>query len=500
MTKSMAILAAGALLAGASAFAATPTLEIAGGAAKTGNDATLTFKLHPNGTEVASITLQFDVQASDTANVDLAAGVKGTVPSGWDPAQVTQDQTVTDRVRYIFFTATSDGTGQTTDPLVFTMSLAQKGTGLAGAKLSLVGYNDAELTGSNVGDFDLNTIGLPAMTTGIVNGASRDLGGVMNNTVSVANGKIAAAAGTKLYLLDASSDTLADAAGWTGGKAIGGTVTGRPAFGAIGGKLAVAVGADNGDVSVFDVASGDSLGKLTGAFTGVGVAPAIDANGNIFVAGKVGSGITVSSVQVAGGNASASSPKEVTGATTATSSPAVVNGTLILGTDKGVFRASVDAAGVITPQAATGITAAINTSPVVNGNSAYVADATGKVYKVNVTNGNVDQASATLPGPVSNPFAMGNRVLFGGADGKVHSLNADTLADTPTDFASGAVSTPVDTGSAVYAAAADGTVGVAGGATVNVGGPLGSAINVLPASNQLVVNSTGGTVYAVPTR
>lgn len=500
MTQYKALLTGALMISVGAAFAA-PRVDVIGGAAKAGQDATVTYVLHPDGATVTGVQFSLDVATADNGNVDLPASPSGTVPAGWAPPTIAQDSTVAAPLkRFNFVATTSDGGPVTGETFTFTIKLTQKGVGLAGAKLTLVGYDEANLVGSNFSDGDYNTIGLPTTTAGIVNGASRNLGGVMNNTVSVAPGVVAAAAGTQLYLLDSTSDTLADKAGWEGGKPIGGTVTGRPAFGAIGGSLAVAVGADNGDVSVFDVASGNALGKLSGAFTGVGVAPAIDANGNIFVAGTVGGGISVASVGVAGGTATAKNSTPVAGATAATSSPAVVNGVLILGTDQGVFRATVDGAGVITPQVTSGIASAISTSPVVNGGDAFVANAAGTVYKINVATGAVQPSSATLPGPVSNPFAQGDHVLFGGADGQVHSVKTADLTDTATAFADGSLITPVDTGSVVYAGSVSGTVGVVGGATVNVGGPLGSAINVLPAAHQLVVNTTSGTVFAVPTQ
>lgn len=464
---------------------------------------TLVVDLHPNGLPLNAVVLVFE--AADSApDIELPATITTTAPAGWDTPGM--NQTIENGKKRIYF-STVTGVASDADPLRFTMKITQKGSGFKGTKIKMLAWDGDVGEGSNASDPDFNTVPLPEVTTSIVSGASRDLGGPMNNAVSAAPGVIAAAAGNSLHLLNAADDGLAAAAGWETPKPLDGPVSGRPAFGAIDGKLAVVVGTDAGSLYAFDAASGAAAGSYKGDFVSIPTAPAVGADGNVYVAGRTAEGVSVARVKLAGNSAALGEAFAVAGATQVQSSPAVAGSGLVVGTNNAVFRGSVDAAGVVTPQAAAG-TAGVdfNTSPVVSGAFAYVGDSTGKVHQINLATGAVANISAALPVPLSNPFAQGGNVHFGAGDGKVYTFaNGDvTAAPRATDVGSTPVVSPVDTGDLLVAATEGGIV-KAGTDTVDLGSGIGKAVVVIPgadasAAATVIVNKVDGTVLAIPTK
>lgn len=497
MTDMKALLTAGLLVTATAVFAA-PTVEMMGAGAAAGTDATFTILVHPNGTPLNSATFILEASAVDGVNIDLPTPAVGTAPTGWDTPVMNQIDNA-GKKRILFTTAI--GTAQSTDPLTFTIKITQKATGFKATRLDLIAYDDQTGDGSNVSDDQYTTIGLPAASAAIVPGKVRNLGGVMNNAVSVAPGLIAAAAGSSLHLLNAADAALAAAAGWETPKPLDGPVSGRPAFGAIDGAQAVAVGTDAGTLSVFSVA-GAALGSYKGDFTAIPTAPAIGAGNNVYVAGQTAGGVSIARVAVTGGSAALGEALAVAGAATVQSSPAVADGALVVGTNTSVFYAKVaPGTGVMTPQAVTGLDGvAFNTSPVVAGGAAFVADLTGKVYKLNLATGVVDGSSAAIAGPLSDPFAQAGKVHFGGADGKVYTFNAADVTAAPTtlDVGAGPVVQVVDTGALVVAATQSGTV-KAGAASIEIGGGVGKAVALLPGTPaSVVINKVNGDVYMLP--
>lgn len=490
-----ALLATGLLLAAGTVFAQTPTVEVKGAGMQVDATGAVQFIVHPNGAKVAGATFELQFPAESAASIALGSPT-GTAPTGFDNPAVTNPSAG----RIVYVTATSDGMGVTTDPLVFTLNLTNKlGAGLKGLKFTLVGYDDTQLTGSNIALEDLSTIGIATAAFSIVNGASRNLPGAMNNTVSVAPGVIAAVAGSTLWLLDPANPGLAPLPGAAAGTPLAAPISGRPAFGSIDGVLAVAVGSDDGTLAVVKTTDG-SKAEYKGDFTSA-TTPAIAADGVVYVAGKTATGAQVASVKVTGGTAVLGNVAPITGATDVQSSPAVAGNTLVVGTNNSVFYANVDAAGVITPRTNTAPTGvAFNTSPVVSGAFAFIGDATGKVHKIALANGDATVSTATLPAPLSDPFAMGGKVHFGVGDGRVATFATGDVATDPTFTAVGTtpVVQPVDTGTLVVAGTQAGII-VAGANSVDLGPTLGKAIAVLPGTTPtIVVNKVDGTVYAMP--
>lgn len=497
MTNTKALLTAGLLVTATAVFAQAPTVEMRGAGAAAGTDATFTILVHPNGVALNSATFVLEASAADGANIDLPATPVGTAPTGWDTPVMNQIDNA-GKKRILFISAI--GTAQATDPLVFTIKITQKASGFKATKLDLIPYDDQTGDGSNVSDADYNTIGLPAASASIVPGKVRNLGGVMNNAVSVAPGLIAAAAGANLHLLNAADAALAAAAGWETPKPLDGAVSGRPSFGALDGAQAVAVGTDAGTLYAFSVA-GAALGSYKGDFTSIPTAPAIGAGNNVYIAGQTAGGVAIARVAVTGGSAALGEALNVAGATTVQSSPAVAGGALVVGTNTSVFYAKVDpGTGVMTPQAVTGLDGvAFNTSPVVSGGAAYVGDLTGKVYKINLATGALEGSSAAVAPPLSDPFAQGAAVHFGGGDGNIYTFGADvTAAPTTTAVGAGPVVQVVDTGALVAAATQAGTV-KAGANSIEIGGGVGKAVAIMPGTPvSVVVNKINGDVYMLP--
>lgn len=499
MTNTKTLLTAGLLL-GASAVFAAPTVEVKGIGAKSGGEATAQIIVHPNGVKLGAAVFYLEASAEDASKIDLVP-TGATAPPGWD-TPVT-NQVIRDGKKWILsVNATSNPTDE--DPLIFTVKITQKGTGFTATKIRLIGYNEETGDGTNMGDDQYNTIGVPDAYGAIVNGASRDLGGPMNNAVSAAPGVIAAAAGSSLWLLNSATADLAPMAGWETAKPLDGPVSGRPAFGALDGKLAMAVGTDAGTLYAFDAASGAAAGSYKGDFVSIPTAPAIGADNNVFVAGTTATGVQVARVNMAGGSAVLGEAVAVGAAsTTVQSSPAVSGNALVVGTNATVFYANVaPGTGVMTPQAVAGVEGvAFNTSPVVSGGFAFVGDATGKVWKINLATGAVAGSSAAIAAPLSDPFAQGGNVHFGGGDGNVYTFAGGDVTAEPAKTAVGTtpVVSPVDTGSLVVAATQGGMV-KAGANSVDLGPGIGKAIVVLPgAPATVVVNKVDGTVYAIPT-
>ena len=508
MTRSTYLLAVGSLLIAGSAFAQVPTVEVKSAGAKTDRAATVRVVVHPNGVGITGVQLLFDVRTADNANIDIVidpatGSAAGTAPAGWDPPTVTQDTTVpSGQKRYVFQTAR---TAPVTADQTFTFELVQKGTGFKGAKLTMVGFDESTFQGSSLagGAPNYETFGVPAADIGIINGASRDLGGPMNNAVSVAPGMIAAAAGSSLWLLNPATDDLAPVAGWETAKPLDGPVSGRPAFGSLEGALAVAVGTDAGTLYAFNATSGAAAGSYKGDFVSIPTAPAIGANNNVYVAGTTAGGVQVARVSLAGGSAALGEAFAVgTAGATVQSSPAVSGNALVVGTSTTVFYASVaPGTGVLTPQAVAGVDGVtFNTSPVVSGGSAFVASTTGVVYKINLATGAVDGSSAAIAAvPLSDPFAQGGNVHFGGGDGNIYTFAAGDVAVAPTTTNVGTtpVVQPVDTGTLVVAATQGGVV-KAGAESVDLGPGIGKAVSYLRDPATIVVNKVNGTVYAIP--
>jgi len=496
MTNLKSLLTAG-LLVCASASMAQVTVDMKAAGAPAGGEATLVVDINTGGTALSAVILVLEASAADGSNVDLPATVTATAPAGWDTPGM--NQIVQDGKKRILFSSVT-GAPAAAQSYRFTMKIKQNASGFKATKLNLVPYDETTGDGSNASDDVFNPIALPAASASIVNGKARNLNGVMNNAVSVAPGLIAAAAGQSLHLLDASTADLAAAAGWETPKPLDGTVSGRPAFGAVDGALAVAVGTDAGTLSVFSTA-GAALGSYKGDFTSIPTAPAIGEANNVYIAGQTGTTVSVARVTVSGGSAGLGEAFTVAGAGTVQSSPAVAGGALVVGTNTSVFYAKVaPGTGVITPQAVTGLDGvAFNTSPVVSAGSAYVGDATGKVYKLNLATGALDGSSAAVTAPLSDPFAQGAAVHFGGGDGNIYTFGADvTAAPTTTAVGEGPVVQPVDTGALVVAATQNGMV-KAGANTADVGPGVGKAVAVLPGTPaSVVVNKVNGDILVLP--
>ncbi len=498
MTKHKVILATGLLLAASTVIAQTPTVTVKGAGARADATGAIQFVVNPNGVKIAGLVFELEFPADQAASIALGTHSAADVPVGFDSPSVASATPG----RIVYTTITGDGMGLDTNPLVFKLNLTNRlAAGLKGIKFNVVGYDESTFSGSNFADENLNTLPIPGMTVSLVNGASRDLGGAMNNSVSVAPGVIAAAAGSSFWLLNSATNNLAPATGWETAKPLDGPVSGRPAFGTIDGALAVAVGTDAGTLSVFDVATGAAAGSYKGDFVTIPTAPAIGGNNNVYVAGTTADGVQVARVIVTGGTAALGEAFSVAGSTQVQSSPAVGGNALVVGTNNTVFRASVDAAGVLTPQVATGADGvAFNTSPVVSGAYAFVGDATGVVHKILLATGAVEGTSAAIAAPLSDPFAQGGNVHFGGGDGNVYTFAAGDVSVAPATTAVGStpVVQPVDTGSLVVAATQGGTV-MAGAESVDLGPGIGKAVSYLRDPATVVVNKIDGTVYAIPT-
>lgn len=346
----------------------------------------------------------------------------------------------------------------------------------------------------------------------------RTLGGASQNSVAAARSGtkvlVAAAAGTRLYLMNALDSALGDATNWTGGKDLGGTVSGRPSFGSIGGALAVAVGTTAGRALVFDVGSGAILVDSSMSGASIPTAPAFVNHAgadDVYWAVQTPSGPAL--VQSRG---NAFSPLISLGAATATirSSPAVFGGTLVVGTSAEVRTYRVDpTTGALTPQSIPAAGDAYNTSPVVARNGeALIGGASGKVYKVNLATGAADEAAVALPAaatPLSDPFytSATDQAAFGGKNGTVyylavHAIGTPASLASSTPFGSAALVSPLLLGSSTFTADTAGAFGMAGGSSpIQMGIAAGGAVAATGATSgidRIIANSVDGRLFGIP--
>ena len=202
--------------------------------------------------------------------------------------------------------------------------------------------------------------------------------------------------------------------------------------------------------------------------------------------------------------------------TSTQSSPAIgADGSVIFGADDhqlralrgdGNFRWAFSTAGAVT-------TAVVIDAPSANAQESaiYVADRTGRVFKVD-NNGQPDKAfAAATVGPISSsPALVGNHLIFGSDDGNVYASDKHTGQETWT-FATNA---PVQSSPAVVIAAGmppvlavgsnDGTVYFLqdnGTSAINYGSfVIGAPIHSSPAVDQhgtVYVGADDGRVYAI---
>jgi plastocyanin len=346
----------------------------------------------------------------------------------------------------------------------------------------------------------------------------RTLGGASQNSVATARSGaktlLAAASGTKLYLMNALDSLLGDAANWAGGKDLGGTVSGRPSFGSVGGALALAVGTNSGRALVFDVASGGILTDSTMAGASIPTAPA-------FVHHTGGDDVywgiqTATGPALVRSRAGAFSAPLTLGVSTVTirSSPAIFDGTLVVGTSADVRTFRVDpSSGALTPQSIPASGDALNTSPVVSrSGEALVGGSSGKVYKINLATGATDGAAVSLPAaasPLSEPFytAATDTAAFGGKNGSVYYISAHgigtpaSLAST-VSFGSGALVSPLLLGANTFAADAVGDFGMAGGSfALQMGSAAGGAVAATGTTSgvdRVIANTVDGKLFGLP--
>lgn len=346
----------------------------------------------------------------------------------------------------------------------------------------------------------------------------RELGGASDNAVAVARSGestiAAVVAGTKLYLLNTLDPALGDMPNWGGGKELGATVAGRPAFGGSADGLVVAVGTTAGRALVFNVASGNVVGDVSMGATSLPNAPAIIRHGaavDVYWTAQTATGPALIRTRA---NDVVSTDSLGGSTSTAASSPAIFSDILVTGTSAEVRAFRVDpATGVVVPQASLVSGNDFNTSPVITkAGQAIVAAADGKVYKLNVLSGSQDGAPLALPAaaaPVSSPFydAGSDTAYFGGADGRVYRVTANAAGSAlvlagSDAFGAGAVSMPAVAGATVYAADAAGNFGPVGGAApLALGAAAGKAValtGTAGGTNAAVVNTVTGAVVAAP--
>jgi len=393
MTNIKSLVAGGLLLAVAGAAMADPSMKLMPAGAKAGSAAAVVVKGILGGATSlvgAEIHVKFDAKAT-VENVSATA----TAGSGW----VTGAFNVVNGNEAIWIGANGDG--QTADGTIVTISVGVVGT----TKLTLT-------TDSNVTDQDYNPWNPPAnQEAALVNGAIRDLGGAIAGAPSTGpGGVVAVAAGTALKLVKASD--LTDVAGFAA-PAVG-PVSGRPAFGMIGAQAVIAVGDDEGKLTVVDAATGAPVAALAlGAKVST---PAIAPDGTIYVAVSGAGPATL--VKVVGG---APAPVATLTGTTVLGAPAVFGGLVSVGTDKGVevIRA---ADGI--PQAGVADAAGATIAPIIGAGGKAVSANAASILGFNALTGAPTAATVHSGGALSEAWydAATDKVSFGAAGGKVLSV------------------------------------------------------------------------------
>jgi hypothetical protein len=475
MTFRNTLLTAGLLALAVSAASAIPTIKLVRSGAAMGAVAEVQIMAVPDGGQgmnAAVVALKFD-----TAKAAIAATGATTAGSGWaPPAYSVAGDTVTLAAERV------NGDDVTAESVIFSIKLTNN---------SATGSTIETAAGGTIASAAFDQWDIPAgLKAAIVNGKVRNLEPIPGSPAVGPGGLIAVGAGNKLYLLNAD---LTDATGWTGGKEIGGQVTGRPAFGTQNGTPVIAVGTQSGTAAVF---------ALDG--TQISNAPVPDVTG-IVTAPAVLDKTIVWAVQTASGTALIGATLVPTGAGTVTGSPAVFGGAVVAGKDTGIMYARIDDAGAITPQADATVGEAIG-SPAVDraGNTAVAAGASGKVYKINLANGTLvgDPLDIASGAPLSAPFVnyAAGAALFGGADGKVHSVLLASMATNAETFGLDKVVSPIVVNGKTVAADVTGKVGASVGEMQDVAGQPGPAIAATgpTAADSIIVTTTDGSVIALP--
>jgi hypothetical protein len=484
MTIQKTILASGLILAvAASANAAQvdPTLKLLTAGAKQGSKASVVVNGIPgqmDGGGVIPITAAAITFKFDTAKAAIAASASDFVPgAGW----TRNDFNISGDTVIIGMT---NPDGQTAAGPIVTVNATQNSAD--GSTLTL----DPD---TNISDDAFNSYYVAGATSALLASPFRQLLAPISGSPSVGPaGNVAVVAGNQLRLL-AGAD-MADVQGFAPAT-LTAPINGRPAFGNIGGASVVAVGTTDGNVSVFDAATGAPKGAAAKVGNST-TTPAIDSTSGVIYAAAIGAGgATLASVQ---GDTVTPGVSTIAGATKVYS-PAVFGGNVILASDTGVsvLRTAGGAPQASVPDGATA-------APILNGAGNGLIVTGGKVYGINATTGALSSTSVAAPAGLADLWFDGGTFYGGAADGKVYKFTIGA-GNTPTAAGSDdALAAPINTqvlvlGGTTYALDSAGNFKAGSKAVVNIGGPGTGALAATgrSTSDSIIVSEVGGGIGAM---
>jgi hypothetical protein len=483
MTIHKTLLAGGLLLASTSialAAAHNPTLVLKTGGATNGQKGEIVVWGIPGedagGTPLlltgAQIIVTFDAGKTTVAN----SGAEFVPGPGW-----TRNDSNVDNNQVLIAMSNTDG--QAAPGPIVTIKVSQNADSASSLTVA---------TGTNVADDQFGQYDVPAMTASFLPGPFRQLGAAISGAPSVGPaGNIAVVAGNSLHLLSAAD--LTDVQGFAPAGLSAG-INGRPAFGLLDGTAVVAVGTKDGNVSIWNAATGAQVGSTVDAGDSA-TTPAIDSASNtVYVASISGGAATLTSVK---GGVATPSTSTIAGAAVVYS-PAVYGGNVVLASDKGINVGRADG----TPQSS--VTTAASVAPILNGAGRGLIVAGGNVWGINATTGALSATSVPAPAGLSDLWFEGGTFYGGAADGKIYKFTVGTdgtpaAAGSDAGLPAAIATQPLVIGGKTYAVDVNGNLLGTNADGANIGGPGTGALAATGrgASDSIIVSETGGGIGAL---